>query len=49
MKGAEPASNANASSHLKVKPLSGLTLIILNLIAERPTDSPIWETSWSEY
>ena len=46
IKGAEPASKAKASSHLKVNPLSGLTLIILKRIAELPTASAI-SLTWS--
>ena len=44
-KGAEPASKANASSHLNVNPFSGLTLIMLNRTAETPTASAIEATS----
>ena len=47
MNGAESESNESASSHLKVKPLSGLTLMILNRTADVPTASAIFDTNSS--
>ena len=41
MNGADPASNANASSQRKVNPFSGLTLMMLKRTAAVPTASAI--------
>ena len=48
MNGALSPSKDNASSHLKVNPLSGLTFTILYLTAETPTASAIPEISSSD-